>query len=216
MSSNKYNDMLEKYYNGQSSVEEERQLKKDTHLLQEPLPLAALEADNLAMDWSFQEFLQQAAQQQQPVITKTPVRKMHLLKYAAAVVSMAMIAVAIQYTKKEAAVLPQNQPVAHLPKRAAKEEPVTKGNNKTVATWAAIKPVVKTKLAIAHRHTIKNPPPVAPQKNDDFFVIVDGRRVTDESEALAILQQSLEVLSGDMRQTMTSINNIPKLDVKLK
>ncbi len=208
--------MLEKYYSGQSSVEEERQLKKNAHLLQEPLPLAALEADNAVMDWSFQEFMQQAAQQQQPVKTKTPVRKIHLVKYAAAVLLMAMIAVAIQYIKKEAAVFPLNQTVAHLPKLAAKEEPVAKGSIKPVPDRAAIKAVVKNKMAIAHRHTIKTSPPAASQKNDDFFVIVDGRRITDESEALAILQQSLEALSGEMQQTMAGINNFPKLDVKLK
>ena len=216
MSSNKYNDILEKYYSGQSSVEEERQLKKNAHLVQESLPLAALEADNAVMDWSFQEFLQQADQQQQPLPTKTPLRKIYLLKYAAAVVLMAMIAVAIQYTKKEATVLPQNQTVARLPEVAAQEEPVAKGSIKPVPTWAAINAVVKNKMAIVHRQTIKIPPPVAPQKNDDFFVMVDGRRITDESEALAILQQSFDALSGEMRQTMAGINNFPKLDVKLK
>ncbi|MBC7936601.1 MAG: hypothetical protein H7Y86_14720 [Rhizobacter sp.] len=214
MNSNKYNDLLEKYYSGGSSVEEERLLKVNRHLLQESLPLVEPLAGAPVMDWSFEEFLSEANKQQQPLIGA--LRKMPLVKYAAAIIVMAIVAIAINYTKKDTAVFPPGKTARGVPLASAKAAQAAKDSSSGPTIPVTRKAIVKYAPSIVNKHSIKVRGAGAQQKNDDFFVMVDGRRISNENEALAVLQKSMDALSGDIRQTMTGINNIPKLDVKFK
>ncbi len=208
MSSNSYRELLEKYYNGDTSVEEERLLKNNGQL-----PLAELSSGKPEMDWSFDEFL--AAAQPQNSSRKGMLRSIHPVKYAAAIVVIALLAVALNAVKKENL---QGTTTAFNPPAVIQKEKISKKD-----TGKLLKPVPATNTAIAtsnpvkkQRHSVPVQQPPAAQKNDDFFVMVDGKRITDENEALAILQQSLQKVSGNVQQTMAGINNSPKLDVKFK
>ena len=208
MNSNNYRELLEKYYSGDTSVEEERLLKDNGQL-----PLAELSSEKPVMDWSFDEFLAAAAQKQS-IAPKGILQQLHPLKYAAAIAVIALLAIALYTTRKE------TRPGSGT---AVNPPAITRGGETVKDSGNVVKPVPVINNAIAKSNPVKKPKrtipaaqPAAPQKNDDFFVMVDGKRITDENEALAILQQSLQKISGNVQQAMAGINNSPKLDVKFK
>ena len=214
MSSNKYDELLERYYNGLTSVEEERWLKSQPQWAAPEMPMAALAAEKVEMDWSFEDFKRRvgAAEKQTKVI---PLRSVRWWTYAAAILLLVLLGIGI-YTNNKMEVK-VNDAVHTLPRPAA---PAINDLTDTVSRFEPL-PVKNNTLALRKKTRPKKNTPLpgknlpAP-KNDDFFVMVNGRRITNEEEALAILQQSLGSLSGDMRETMAAVNNSPKLNFKLK
>lgn len=216
MNSNRYDELKQKYYDGLTSNEEESWLRAHAHLSKDKLPPEWSAEDDAMMDWNFDEFLSAAnsSQQEKPVIQMKP---LHWVKYAAAIIILMGASVIFYYPKQEKIVagkeLAANNNMEPLPSKPV--VPIAhNGLQSTPPVLTAVKnPVRKQNNKI--RSTTKKPA-IPPQQNDDFFVLVNGRRITDENEALAIIQQSLHALSGDMQTTMANINQSPKLDVKFK
>ena len=212
MNSKKYNELLEKYYQGLTSVEEERWLKEEKTRSQ-PLPLQALQTGPPVMEWSFDEMLQQAAQQTRlKAVSGSP--RLRWMRYAAAV-ALLLLASVVGYINmhrgNKAAPAVSTYDTEAIP--AKPKELIT---NPAVPPAITVAPETK-KIKKLQRMDKNLPAPVArEQKKDEFLVTVDGRVITDEGEALAILQQSFSKISGDIKETMTNINQSPKLDVKFK
>lgn len=213
MNSNRYSELLEKYYNGETSAEEERLLKEHARLAEQPLPLHELQQENPVMNWSFETMLQQA--EATPATTAKKIISFHWMKYAAAVLLIAFTGIALyNYRKSQPGTVPASAIVKeeNIPAIKTEKDTISHGIKPTqVEAAIAAAPPVKTKTK-----SVPAKVPAPAQKNDDFFVVVNGRRITDENEALAILQQSLTAVSGDVKKTMAGINQSPKLDVKFK
>lgn len=216
MSNNKYNELLEKYYQGSTSVAEERWLKKEAPHLQQSLPSDVLQKHSHSMDWSFENMLQQASRQSGlQTVTKSPV--LHWMKYAAAVALLIIPGITMYYYRQ-----PVNKDInvstAYIsPVAFAKEDPGVKdtaSHNKV--TLKAPEETNETNRLKTKYKTASRKAATPTQQNDDFFVTVAGKRITDENEALAILQQSFNKISGDVQETMTNIHQSPKLNVKFK
>ncbi|MFT3980080.1 MAG: hypothetical protein QM687_06385 [Ferruginibacter sp.] len=218
MNNSKYNDLLEKYYSGLTTAEEERWLRAHAQPGQEPLPLSSFSTGADEMSWSFGEFLAQAKQKQDNV-AKAPLYFMRRARYAAAVMAIALLAIGLYTVNNRPAETATNPPEGKAITMVADNDNNASAIKIADTLQGSVSP---TQKAIAYRkpvRTRKRPvqiQPAMPQKNDDFFVMVNGKRITDENEALAVLQQSFRSMSGDVKETMAGINNSPKLDVKFK
>lgn len=212
MNSKKYNELLEKYYQGLTSLEEERWLKEE-ETRSEPLPLHALQTGQPVMEWSFDEMLQQAAQQNRlKAVSGSP--RLGWMKYAAAV-ALLLLAGVVGYINMHRGNKTAPAVTAYHTE-AIPAKPKELISNPAVPPAITVTPETK-KIKKLQRMDKNLPAPVArEQKKDEFLVTVDGRVITDEAEALAILQQSFSKISGDLKETMTNIHQSPKLDVKFK
>ena len=213
MSNKDFNSLLTKYYSGLTSVEEERWLKDNSHLLPEPLPRLELSADDPLMEWSFEEFLAQAKQLSPPPAIKR-IRITSWLKYAAAILAIVMLAIAF-YSEKDKG-LPKEIASAKVALVEKKLKPALSLVADKKTNPVNHKGIAKPGIVKAKKSTVPAKIPAQSQKTDDIFIVVDGRSITNESEQLAILQKSFNRLSGNMRQTLADVNNFPKLDFKFK
>ena len=215
MNNKDFNSLLTKYYSGLTSVEEERWLKDNSHLLPEPLPRLKLSANDPVMEWSFEEFLAQANKlPHKPAIKR--VRITPWLKYAAAIVAIVMLAIALYSEKDKGKVFPKEMASVKVAVVQKKQEPAIPGVANKKTNPVNHKGIAKPGIVKAKKSTVPAKIPAQSQKTDDIFIVVDGRSITNESEQLAILQKSFNRLSGNMRQTLADVNNFPKLDFKFK
>ena len=217
MSSNKYDKLLEKYYDGLTTADEERWLKSNTPAGQAGLPLNALKDEKVLMDWSFDDLVAQAGTGK-TVAGPAKLHSLHWWKYAAAIVGLVCLGTAYFYNSRkevhngQALVKEIAQPRTEL-----ESLPTTPDSSATLQPVAGIRPtIVKTISKHRKNKILPAQKPLPPPANDDFLVMVNGRAITNEKEAIAVLEQSLTMLSGDVKETMTGLNNSPKLNFKFK
>ena len=222
MNSNKYDNLLQKYYDGLTTVAEERWLKAHAQPGAGELPLVSLCEESPVMDWSFEDFKEEV---NQPELRQNNrlFSSIKWISYAAAAVLLVSLSTWL-YMKANNTKAGNNE-LAKLPAIVAPgSDNILQGKNNSPAIKDSSYPqpvkivqgaTAKTNPVKANKkRTINNSH--TRQKNDDFFVMVNGIRITNENEALGILQQSLVTLSGNVTQTMNGINNSPKLDIKFK
>ena len=215
MNNKDFNSLLAKYYSGLTSVEEERWLKDNSHLLPEPLPRLKLSANDPVMEWSFEEFLAQANKlPHKPAIKR--VRITPWLKYAAAIVAIVMLAIALYSEKDKGKVFPKEMASVKVAVVQKKQEPAIPGVANKKTNPVNHKEISKPAIVKRKKRPVSTKVPTLWQKTEDIFIVVDGRSITEEGEKLAILQKSFNRLSGNMRQTLADVNNFPKLDFKFK
>ena len=225
MNSGKYNELIEKYYRGKTSLKEERWLKEHSYLQKETIPNLGLEKESI--NWSFDEF-RNNIENATPVVKMGAIRKNGWMKYAAAAAVILVVSLVVlqkdhvstnNIAKENSTGADTISTINHAPQTAQ----VSQQKLTPPAIPQAERPLVvtqkqknkqkpqttKTKKSTAGETT-------SPTETDGFFVMVNGKRITDEAAALEITQNSLATLGNKVKSSVEPLRNIPKIDLNLK
>lgn len=209
MKKDNWKEVKDKYWQGKSSLKEERLLKDKGYYFER-----LQEAKAEKMDWTFEEFLAkaEAEPQQAPAKRKT----IPLWKYAGAAAAMLLIGFALYH-----APLPQqngNKETIALQKETAPGDSQHKdlGLDVNVKEKAAPDMLEQTKETLVNRadQPAKEAAPTGDSADERPMVLVNGKPVYDE-EAIKIIEASLYVVTSNLKEGKHAIEKIKHLNIKL-
>ncbi len=214
--------LLETFYKGLAS-EQEIELLKSERLIDvtDEIYASTLKAERaVKLDWSFDD-LQIAAKP--AIVKKMQHKSWHLkLAVAAAVISILFFTFySIWFQEKQVT----NDGIANSQIPILKDSIISK--NQTVAVIEKVQPAfveVNTKKTSGHKKNIarktsvsknKIEPVKTDPKQEEWLVIVNGKPITNEDEAVSIAKKSMAKLSSNLTVTMDKLNSISKIKIKL-
>lgn len=212
--------MDDKYWEGMSSLEEERALKKRS---EDPYfkSLNALSQDS--MKWDFEEFMMKAAgdvKSMEPSVQKSKLRRVWL-SVAAAVALLIVGFVFVQSLEREptqlhqqptvALVEPSASAIADGPKIMAQpdvKEPLPRLNPRKQPSKKG--PIQE--MAIDGKASEKQEPL---HEEEEAYVIVNGKPVHDEAEAEEIVLASLKIMAANFQEGRNALEKVKYISVEL-
>ena len=222
MKSGNYDELIDKFYAGKASAEEISRLKSEGLLDDQDVFYAdALHSERAQkMDWDFADFMKEIPATK---VAALPGRRVWMKRMMAAAATVATILLAYIFWPR-----PNNTgEVVHVPV-------ITKqiDSNHNIA---ANPPVSKMKDSILLSEDVKKHPRMKTSKpnptksnkeaakdkeeatvsDENFIVMVNGRPVTDEADAIAIMKESLSMISRDLTHTVNELKPIGQIKIKL-
>lgn len=223
MKSENYDELMDKFYAGKASAEDISILiGKGLLDDQDIFYTDALKSEReQKMDWDFEDFLNEISATKVVALPRRSLRMKRMIA-AAAVVATILLACIFwprQDNPKQIVQAPLfNKKVdTDMEISANPASPVNKAKD----------PIVLSEDVKTHPRAIKNYTGktskhnfsksnnrVAKDKeettarNDDFIVVVNGKRITDEADAIAITKQSLSMVSRDLTNTVNGLKPI--------
>jgi len=223
MKSENYDELMDKFYAGKASAEDISMLKGKGLLDdQDMLYAEALNSEReQKMDWDFEDLMNEVSATKVVALPRRSLRMKRMIA-AAAVVATILLACIFwprQDNPKQIVQAPLfNKKVdTDMEISANPASPVNKAKD----------PIVLSEDVKTHPRAIKNYTGktskhnfsksnnrVAKDKeettarNDDFIVMVNGKRITDEADAIAITKQSLSMVSRDLNNTVNGLKPI--------
>lgn len=228
MKNENYYELLAKFYAGTATDAEIILLKNAGMDETDELYAAALSDERKeTMDWTFEDMMKEMPETK--IIPLSPKRSlMKRILAVAAVVAAIVIAVIFwpnSQPSAEFAALPPAQNKVYTNKNLAQTKPAedVTGTVKRSTIQQASTPdksvlEVKKKRATRARKNIS----LIPDKNEtesmdiqDYLVIVNGKSITNEQDAVAITRASLGMFSRNLSSTMDELKPIEQLKIKL-
>ena len=218
MKSGNYNELLDKFYAGTATAEEISLLQSEDLINEQDI----LYADTLReerqqmMDWEFEDFMNNIPSKKVVVF---PARRVwvKMILSAAAMVA-AIVAVFIFWPQQE---MNQNADVPAANK-------AVDSNEKLIAS--AVLPADETKETRSPKNSDPDTYKKRPiQKNtmpadktdvsnnsssQDYLVVVNGKPVTNEADAVAITRKSLSMVSHNLTLTVDELKPISRIKIK--
>ncbi len=230
MKSGNYHELMDKFYAGKASTEDISILKDEGLPDDQDILYAEMlnsERDQ-KMEWNFEDFLNKIPAANGDAVPRRRVwmKRMVSAAAAAAIILITYIFWANQYNPKE------------IMNVAAINKPADSNNN--ITTGPAL-PLNKVKDSVLLSENVKTPP--TKSKNytvetgkqsrsedsrnatkdkkettrgkQDFIVIVNGKQITDEADAIAIMRESLSMVSRNLITTVDELKPIGQIKIKL-
>ena len=230
MKSGNYDELMDKFYGRKASAEEINLLKKEGLLDEQDILYAdALNSDReQKMDWEFEDFMNEL-----PVakIEATPVRSIWVKRMMAAAAMVAAILTAYVFWPQQhqpgeiASVTEIHKSVDTNQKLIAKPVLPTDEIKYTAQTDEKVKTVseknrnhgMKTsKQSQIKRMRNEAEENVETKTNmEDFLVIVNGKPITNEADAIAITRESLGMFSRNLTTTIDRLKPISQIKIRL-
>lgn len=230
MKSGNYIDILEKFYAGTASAEEITFLQSEGLVdEQDTLYAEALrEERGQKMDWEFGDFMNDISKQK---VAAFPVTRIGMKRILSAAAVVAAIVTAYIFWMQPQTNRTGNVPIANkivdsnkkltttaeLPANGIKDTPVTrekintatKKNTDHAATARKKRPVRESITPADKTDSGSN------RKAQDYLVIVNGKPVTNEADAVAITRASLGLVSRNLTITIDELKPISRIKIKL-
>ncbi len=230
MKSENYEDLINKFYAGTASAEEILFLKNEGILdEQDELYARTIDSDREAqMEWSFEEFLNEVPKAK----LVTFKNKTNWMKKALAIAAVAIALLTVYF------LLPQTKetlpgkisyvPVQKVDSNAAVAKNIlpvkeskdsTFRNQKILAATQPVRVLPKKKMEPVtdkeiNKQTTKDVLQAQPEF-DEYLVMVNGKPIYNEAEAVAITRESLSMVSQNLTSTMDEMKSISSLKIKL-
>ncbi len=224
MKNRRIEELKDKYFDGQSSSEEEKELKKSDELFFQLLD----EEKKVKMDWSFEDF------ESQVMGDKKVIRWWNnaWIKYAAAAILLMIVGLSV-YLNQEQAVQPSviaNRADKDVQKSPAEE--LTANNKADLQSNAEI-PIKKDKnsSAMLRTKTFKQQVPSkrmlekkqkviqSLQHMEDTYqadyVVLNGKPVSNEEEAVELTLRSLGLLASNLENGVDKAMNIKQMSISI-
>jgi len=230
MKSGNYNELLDKFYAGKASDGEINILEKEGLLDEQDIFYCeALNSERgQKMEWDFEDFLNEIPEAK---VVTIPARRRWMKRMIAAAAVLATILISYifwpeQYKQKEIVQVPvinkqidSNNNVnasSALPDNEVKDSVLLSKDVKThlpqIKNYA-----VKTRKqspSKSRKIAVKNKEKTA-SRDGNFMVVVNGKPITDEADALAIMKESLSMVSRNLTNTVDELKPIGQIKIKL-
>jgi len=228
MKDKKLKELEEKYFNGQSSLEEEGELKNSDHVFFQTLN----QEKNVKMDWSFDDFESQINADKKLIVRW----KYSWVKYAAAAVLLMTIGIALflnqELTIEEPVLVEKNmkdlkpaknKSIEHQNTEAANPNPndriLSDGSRKAMQTAETFKrPKIKKQAKdwIAKKEVvIENLESATGQAYREDYVVLNGKPVANEEEAVELTLKSLGLLANNLENGVDKAMNIKQMSITI-
>jgi hypothetical protein len=229
MKSENYDELMDKFYAGKASAEDIGILKGKGLLDDQDILYAeALQSEReQKMDWDFEDLMNDVTATRVVALPRRSVRMKRMMAAAAVVAAILLTWIFWpQDTHKQIVLVP----VIHKKVDSAPD----------ISTKAAL-PIDKVKDSALLSEDIKTRPPAIKNytvktrkyrpaksskggatdheettaKDDDLMVMVNGKRITDKADALAITKESLTMVSRDFTNMVDQLKPIGQIKIKL-
>lgn len=230
MKSGNYNELLDKFYAGTASAEEISVLQLEGLINeQDTLYAEALNAEReQKMNWEFEDFMKDISAEK---VVAFPARKIWIKRILSAAAMVAAIVAAYIFwpqtsTNKIAnipasniladsnkeliatAILPANEIKDTV--RATEKIEIAAKKNRDYAVNTHKKRRVQKSIQPADKKDVK-----ANANLQDYPVIVNGKPITNEADAVAIARESLGMISRNLTLTADELKPIGRIKIKL-
>lgn len=228
MKDKKLKELEDKYFNGQSSLEEEGELKNSDHVFFQTLN----QEKNVKMDWSFEDFESQINADKKLIVWW----KYSWVKYAAAAVLLMTIGIALflnQDSTIEGSVFVEknmkdlkpvkNKSIEHQNTEAANPNPndriLSDVNRKAMQTAETFKrPKIKKQAKdwTAKKEVVtENLESATGQAYREDYVVLNGIPVVNEEEAVELTLKSLGLLANNLENGVDKVMNIKQMSITI-
>lgn len=228
MKDKKLKELEEKYFNGQSSLEEEGELKNSDHVFFQTLN----QEKNVKMDWSFDDFESQINADKKRIVRW----KYSWVKYAAAAVLLMTIGIALflnqESTIEEPVLVEKNMKdlkpaknkfIEHQNTEAANPNPndriLSDGSRKAMQTAETFKrPKIKKQAKdwTAKKEVVtENLESATGQAYREDYVVLNGKPVANEEEAVELTLKSLGLLANNLENGVDKAMNIKQMSITI-
>ena len=227
MKSENYDELLKKFYAGTATANEISLLKKAGMCESDELYAAAISEDrNQTMDWSFEDLIKQMPVAKLIPLTRNKVSLNRMVAAAAAIAAI-LITVILLFTAKP---YPELADKVYVEKKADSNKTLTyKAPAAFIATTTEDKNVPKKQRSSKSKSasTVKQNQTLMSKKNilkkpnseaevlQDYLVIVNGKPITNEQDAIDITRASLAMFSRNLSSTMEELKPIKQIRIKL-
>jgi len=228
MKSGNYDELIDKFYAGKASAEEISILKSEGLLDDKDVFYAdALHSEReQKMDWDFADFMKEIPATK---VAALPGRRVWMKRMMAAAATVATILLAYIFWPQH----DNTGEVIHVPvinkqidsnHNVAANPPASEMKDSTLSSGNA-----KTHPRPITSYTIKTSKQIPPKSNkeaakdkeeatasdENFMVMVNGKPITDEADAIAIMKESLSMISRDLTHTVNELKPIGQIKIKL-
>lgn len=228
MKDKKLKELEDKYFNGQSSLEEEGELKNSDHVFFQTLN----QEKNVKMDWSFEDFESQINADKKLIVWW----KYSWVKYAAAAVLLMTIGIALFLNQDSTIEGPvfveknmkdlkpvQNKSIEHQNTEAANPNPndriLSDVNRKAMQTAETFKrPKIKKQAKdwTAKKEVVtENLESATGQAYREDYVVLNGIPVVNEEEAVELTLKSLGLLANNLENGVDKVMNIKQMSITI-
>ena len=227
MKSENYDELLNKFYAGTATATEISLLKNADMCETDEFYAAALADErNQTMDWTFEDLINEVPEAKLIPLTRNKVSLNRMIAAAAAVAAIVM-AVTFWPTAKPYTELADKVPVdkkvdsnkistydtpTELTAITVEEKNVTKKQRSTESKSAS---TVKQKQKPMSKKTILKNPNSEAEVLQDYLVLVNGKPITNEQDAIDITRASLAMFSRNLSSTMEELKPIEQIKIKL-
>ena len=227
MKSENYDELLNKFYAGTATATEISLLKNAGMCESDELYAAALADErNQTMDWTFEDLIREVPKAKLIPLTRNKVSLNRMIAAAAAVAAIVM-AVTFWPTAKPYTELADKVPVdkkvdsnkistydtpTELTAITVEEKNVTTKQRFTESKSAS---TVKQKQTLTYKKNILKKPNSEAEVLQDYLVMVNGKPITNEQDAIDITRASLAMFSRNLSSTMEELKPIEQIKIKL-
>ena len=222
MSNDNFKNLLDKYYAGTASAEEIQELTEENLIdkADEHYAAAMVEARIQKMDWTFEDFLESTPKVKTVAAKKRRTLFSPMLKIAASVVLILSTyfvwqknqskEIEAEYVTTEKIVT--NPPVAIKPLEVLIQEAGQVKAEKADASTKSVRkksnPLLAKKVKQEQRIDINT-------KEDNYLVIVNGRKIYNEEEAIEVASKSMAMVSRSLMESMDEVLPVTRMKIKL-
>lgn len=222
MSNDNFKNLLDKYYAATASAEEIQLLSAENLIdkADEQYAAAMLEARSQKMDWTFEEFMESTPKVEAVAAKKIRTLLSPMLKLAASVVLILCIYLVWQKNQSKeieaeyvtAEKIITSPPVAIKPIEVAMQEAEQVKAEKADASTKSVRkksnPLLAKKAKQQQRIDINT-------KEDNYLVIVNGRKIYNEEEAIEVASKSMAMVSRSLTESMDEVLPVTRMKIKL-
>lgn len=227
MKSGNYDELIDKFYAGKASAEEISRLKSEGLLDDQDIFYAeTLHSEReQKMDWDFADFMKEVPAAKEADLQDRPVWMKRMMAAAtAATLLLAYFFWPQHENTREVVRIPvinkqidSNHNVAANPPVSEMEDSILLSGNATTHSRPITGYAAKTRK--------QNPPTSSKEaakdkeeataSDENFMVMVNGKPITDEADAIAIMKESLSMISRDLTHTVNDLKPIGQIKIKL-
>ena len=228
MKSGNYDELIDKFYAGKASAEEISMLKSEGLLDDQDIFYAeALHSEReQKMDWDFADFMKEIPATE---VAALPGRRVWMKRMMAAAATVATILLAYIFWPQH----DNTSEVVHVPvinrqidsNHNIAASPVLPG----IKDSLLLSENVKTHSRAMNNYTVKTRKQNLPKSSkgeakdkeeatvsdENFTVMVNGKPITDEADAIAIMKESLSVVSRNLSHAVDELKPIGQIKIKL-
>ena len=230
MKSENYDELLNKFYAGTATATEISLLKNADMCESDELYAAALADErNQTMDWTFEDLIREVPKAKLIPLTRNKISLNRMIAAAAAVAAIVM-AMTFWPTAKPYTELADKVPVdkkvdsnkistydtpTELTAITVEEKNVTTKQRFTESKSASTVKQKQTLTYKKNKKTILKKPNSEAEVLQDYLVLVNGKPITNEQDAIDITRASLAMFSRNLSSTMEELKPIEQIKIKL-
>jgi len=213
-----------KYWEGKTSLEEERRLKE----LEEEEFFTMLKEPEEKMDWNFDDFMQGVSEEEKPEVKKVVPMTRRIITMTAIAASLMlgfflirqMVSSNVDQVKPVIAQTEVNNKILDIENpeadnreglQAQEETPdvinptVKTSRNKQTQMVSNKKSNGKSQERLKVEHAIE----------EEFYVEINGIKIYDEKKALEVTETALQLATSNLRKGMEGVENIKYLKIEI-